>query len=337
MHTDMRFAPRNALEMPPCDLAISAVASDDGFVTELITDIAQRLRMPPAWRRDATPQTADAEVSVESSIDGMGDSAGEAINEVPSLPTLALADSRVILLLHQHLWYHDDQMRSDELVLRQRVSERPGSVCVIALDDVPLPKWLARAPHYDVKTGGRVGAADFVLGVVAAAGGAVAPKPVASEDVARPRWPEAPAPFLAQPRAHSALRHQLDTLGEELETVIDRCKAAQPDRIFELLTLPNRLVARLDDVAVSFSWLTGGSTSIAEGRLLVIAWRNVASGVKGPAALKPAAMMYERSYAADGGTPDAWRWRAEDGVRQAYSSANLAEAWLARIAIARGA
>ena len=329
MQTDTRFATRPSLDATTCDLAISAVASDSGFVAELIVDVAQRLRTTPAWHVEADSLTSDSEPTLETP--------GETPDAAPAMAAVGIADSRVVLVLHHHLWHHDDQMRRDELVLRQRMSDRPGSVCVIALDDVPLPKWLARAPHYDFATGGRAGAADFVLNVVSAAGGAVAPKPVAAEDVARPRWPEAPAPFLAQPRAQSALRHQLDALVEELETVVDRCKAEQPDRVFELQVLPNRIVARLDDVAVSFSWLTGGSTSIAEGRLLVIAWRNVASGVKGSAALKSAVMIHERSYAADGGTPDTWRWRAEDGVRQAYSSANLAAAWIARISIARSA
>jgi hypothetical protein len=321
MQTDTQIASRTALDHTPCDLAISAVASDTGFVAELIADVSQRLRTTPSWRIETVAHADDAEPAVDA---------------LPAA-VVGIAGSRVVVVLHHHLWNHDEMMRRDELVLRQRVSERPGSVCVIALDDVPLPKWLARAPHYDFAVGGRAGAADFVLKTVAAAGGAVAPKPVAVDDVARPRWPEAPAPFLAQPRAQSALRHQLDALGEELETVIARCKLEQPDRLFELQVLPNRLVARLHDVAVSFSWLTGGSTSIAEGRLLVIAWRDVATGVKGPAALKSAAMMYERSYAADGGTPDTWCWRAEDAVRQAYSSASLAAAWIARISIARSA
>ena len=248
MQTETRLVSRPALDTTTCDLAISAVASDHGFVAELIADVAQRLRTTPAWRA-ATTRADDPE---------------PALDAPPETPA-AMADSRVVLVLHHHLWHHDELMRRDELVLRQRVNDRPASVCVIALDDVPLPKWLARAPHYDIATGGRAGAVDFVLNAVATAGGAVAPKPVAADDVARPRWPDAPAPFLAQPRAQSALRHQLDALGEELETVVDRCKLEQPDRLFELQVLPNRLVARLDDVAVSFSWLTGGSTSIARG------------------------------------------------------------------------
>jgi hypothetical protein len=321
MQTETRLAPRPMFDTTTCDLAISAVASDHGFVAELIADIAQRLRTTPSWRVATAVRADEPEPALDSPVEAV----------------VGIADSRVVLVLHHHLWNHDEQMRRDELVLRQRISERPSSVCVIALDDIPLPKWLARAPHYDMTAGGRAGAADFVLNTIAAAGGAVAPKPVVSDAVAPSRWPEAPAPFLAQPRAQSALRHQLDALGEELESVVDRCKLEQPDRLFELQILPNRLVARLDDVAVSFSWLTSGSTSIADGRLLVIAWRDVATGVRGPAALKSAAMMHERSYAADGGTPDTWCWRGEDASRQAYSSADLAAAWIARISIARSA
>jgi hypothetical protein len=308
-----------------CDLAISAVASDEGFVAELITAVASRLRTIPAWRVDAPVAASDSDPTANA----------ESAPEPATAFSLDSAHSRVVLVVHQHLWRHDENVRRDEAFLRQRVSDSPESVCVIALDDVPLPGWLARAPHYDVASAGRAGVADFVLDTIAAAGGAVRPKAAESADItSAPRWPEPPAPFLAQPRAQSALRHQLDALVEELETAVDRCKVAQPDRMFELNVLPHRLVARLDDVAVSFSWLTGGSTSIADGRLLVIAWRDVAN-VKGLAALKSAAMIHERSYAADGSTADAWRWRAEDPVRQPYSSADLAAAWIARISIAR--
>ena len=107
-------------------------------------------------------------------------------------------------------------------------------------------------------------------------------------------WPEPSTPFLSQPRALGALRHELDAIIGELEPVIGRCLAAQPEGVFELHVLPHRMVARLDDVAISFSWLTGLQRTVADGRLLVIAWRPVGSGVRGMAALKSASVIGER-------------------------------------------
>ena len=296
-----------------CDLAISAVASDGGLVAELLPELATRLPSPPEWRGDHTDAGAD-----------------------PG-PLLSPEHSRVALVLHQHLWHHDARTVGDAAELRTRLDARRDSVCVLALDDSPVAGWLARAPRYRLGESGRAGVVDFVVGVIAAAGGTVKPKPQPNSlDEANARWPEPPTPFLAQPRAHSTLRHELDGIVVALERELDRARATRPDGSFELHVLPHRVVARLDHVAISFSWVTTGLASVAEGRLLVIAWRGVATGVPGLAALKPATVVHERVYVADGHTPEAWRWRADDLARQPYATAQLVADWLARACIASG-
>jgi hypothetical protein len=248
----------------------------------------------------------------------------------------ASSTSRVVVVLYHHVWLHDQAMQRNVPVLRERLGEHPDSVCVLALDETPVPPWLGRAARYDIAGTGRLGASDFIVDAIAAAGGAVDPIPPVPEH-AEPvsRWPEPPPPFLSQQRAQSALRHELDALAELLESVVDEAREAQPERIFELQVLPNRILARLDDVAVSFSWVPGRTASVADGRLLVIAWRDVAPTVKGMAALRSAAMIHERTYAADGNTASTLRWRSEDAVAQPYSSANLVAEWMARASIAR--
>ena len=293
-----------------CDVAISAVASDGGLVTELLAELAPRLPTPPEWRGEhARP---DAELA----------------------PLLNADHSRVALVLHQQLWHHDARTLCDAAVLRSRVLARRGSVCVLALDDSPVASWLARAPRYALAESGRAGAVDFVVGIVAAAGGTVKPQPHRRDEPVA-RWPEPPTPFLAQPRAHSALRHELDGMVAVLKREIEHARAAQPDRPFELHVLPHRVIARLDDVAISFSWVTGRVATVSDGRLLVIAWRGVAGGVRGVAALKSAAPIHERVYVADGTKPEVWCWRAEDLARQPYATAHLVADWLGRACIAR--
>jgi hypothetical protein len=295
-----------------CDLAISAVPSDAGLVAELIAGVAPRLRTTPEWRPDPAFIATDA--------------AG----------ALATGHSRVALVLHQHLWCHDDEMKRDATLLRERLRKRPGSICVITLDDAPLPSWLARAPRHDVAAAGRTGALAFVLDAIAAAGGSVRPEPAASAASApRPQWPEPPTPFLSQPRAHSALRHELDTIIGALKPMIERYRTAEPERTFDLQLLPHRVVAQVDDVAITFSWLSGRVPTIAEGRLLVIAWRNVASGMRGTEAFKSATPIHERIYVADGTSSEAWRWRADDLTLRPYTSAHLAAEWMARAGVAR--
>lgn len=295
-----------------CDLAISAVLSDAGLVAELIAGVAPRLRSTPEWRPDPR----------HIPTDGVG--------------PLGAEHSRIALVLHQHLWRHDEEMQRDATLLRERLRQRSGSVCVIMLDDAPLPGWLGRAPRHDVAATGRAGALAFVLDAIAAAGGTVRPEPARSAASApRPQWPEPPTPFLSQPRAHSALRHELDTIIGELKPMIERCRAAQPERTFDLQLLPHRVVAQVDDVAITFSWLSGRLPTIADGRLLVIAWRNVASGMRGTDALKSATPIHERIYVADGTSSEAWRWRADDLTLRPYTSAHLAAEWMARAGVAR--
>src|SRR5262245_53362921 len=167
-----------------CDLAISAVPTDAGFVLELVAQLAGRLGTAPTWESDGT-----------SSVDATA--------------AVLLADhSRVALVLHQHLWRHDERTRVDATVLQDRIRKRPESVCVMALDSAPVPSWLADAPRYDVAARGRAAAAEFVLGAIASAGGSVGAAEQEQYDTApERRWPDPPTPYLSQPRAHSALRH----------------------------------------------------------------------------------------------------------------------------------
>jgi hypothetical protein len=144
-----------------------------------------------------------------------------------------------------------------------------------------------------------------------------------------------PTPFLAQPRAHSALRHQLDAIVEELKPGIERCRSARPEETFELIVLPYRVIARVDDDAVSFSWVSGRFATVADGCLLVIAWSNVPHGVRGVAALKSATRTHERTYVAAGASADEWRWRADDLADAFRSTSDLTADWMARTTLGR--
>lgn len=295
-----------------CDLAVSAVASDGSLVAELTTELATRVQTAPLWHRELTLANA------------------------PSGPLLCAEQSRVALVLHQELWRHDARTLGDATELRTRLATRRGSVCVMTLDDSPVESWLARSPRYDLSTSGRAGVVEFVVGVVAAAGGAVMPipqSPPRDESVAR--WSESPTPFLAQPRAHSALRHELDAIVAGLKSEVERAQAEHPEGRFDLHVHPQRVVIRLDDAAISFSWVPGRLPSVSDGRLLVIAWHGVTSSARGFEALKSATPLRERIYAAEGSAPDEWRWRADDLARQPYESAQLVVDWLARASIAR--
>jgi hypothetical protein len=293
-----------------CDLAISAVASDAEFVQEFAAEIATRLHTAPFWR--CAPALSDEATA------------------------LSAHRSRVALVLHQQLWQHDPETQREAAYLRERVGHRSGSVSVLTLDATPVPGWLAGAPKYDLATAGRSGAVEFVVNAVASEGGCVKPATHAGESEPAARWPDPPPPFMSQPRAFTALRHEFDIIVAELESVVDDRRSAQPEHAFELQVLPHRAVARLGEVAISFSWVTGHGATVADGRLMVIAWRDVAHGIRGLDALRSAKPVHERVYRPEGGGPANWCWRADDLTGQPYSSANLAAQWIARASIARG-
>lgn len=150
------------------------------------------------------------------------------------------------------------------------------------------------------------------------------------EQPPRAHWHEAPAPFLSQPRAHSALRHELDAIVAELKPSIDHLRAARPEGTFDLIVRPHRVIARVDDAAISFSWVSGRLPTVADGCLLVIAWANVPRGVRGVAALQSATQTDERTYVAAGTGPHDWHWSDGDPAEQPRSTKHLTADWMAR-------
>jgi hypothetical protein len=79
--------------------------------------------------------------------------------------------------------------------------------------------------------------------------------------------------------------------------------------------------------------MPGRRGTVSDGRLLVIAWRDVASVVPGVPALMAAVPFYEREYVPDSDAPGDWFWRTMDVAHQPYASAQLVAEWLARLCI----
>lgn len=283
------------------DVAISAVPYDAILVAELIARITPRLLAPPHW-------------------------SGVAVAE----PAIDAETSRLVVVLYQRLWGRDAMTSGDEPALRARVASDPQSVRVVTLDDAALPAWLSAAQRCDFPIVGLDGAVTFVLDAVTELGGVLQDSPsVAVPAHAAGMFHQTPPTFLAQPRAQATLRKELDGLAADLRSRLKTEEARDADRIVEFHSLPNRLVARVDDVGISFSWINAGLGSVALGRLLVIQWEALDKQVRGIRALRPAVPVRERSYHAEGGDAASWRWRADDPHGRASSTANLAAEWFA--------
>lgn len=149
-------------------------------------------------------------------------------------------------------------------------------------------------------------------------------------------WTDSAAPrFLSQTRAQSALRRELEALTAAFEPIAERYQRDEPDRTFDVHTSPYRIVFRLDDVAVSFSWIDGSHRTVGDGRLMVIAWGGVPAKSKGVAALKLATPIGESTYSAEAADATHWCWKAEDADGRTYSTPDLAAAWVERASLAR--
>ncbi|HEX4682439.1 MAG TPA: hypothetical protein VH277_07025 [Gemmatimonadaceae bacterium] len=161
---------------------------------------------------------------------------------------------------------------------------------------------------------------------------ALRPTPVADMVMdPKPRWLDGQSPFLTQPRAYSALRHELDEVVDVLKAYAEGRRETQADYTFDVYVLPHRVIARLDDHALSVSWVAGRVATVDHGRLLVIEWTGVALDTKGMAALKSATPRRERVYRVEGAGPDQWRWRRDESTDGAYTTSELIAEWIASV------
>jgi hypothetical protein len=288
------------------DLAISAVSYDTLLVNDVVSRLAPRLGDLPAW-------------SGSASIEGL------------VAPLVHEDVSRLVLVLVQRLWGHDDATAAESAVLRDRACRAPRSVIVVSLDDDPLPRWMAPLRHCELASSGVDGIVRFALDAIADAGGTVRAgwtARSAEAPTSAARWSDPPTPFLDQPRAYGALRRELDELYIELQPRLDQVGGRGGEHTLELHQTPNRVIARLDDVSVSFSWVPGRAGTVADGRLMVIEWSGI-GGDRGFGALRAARPVRECVYSAEANSTDDWRWRADVPNGRASSTANLVGEWMA--------
>ena len=284
------------------DVMISAVRYDALFVADLSERVAAVLGATPYWRGMSSDHESDR--------------------------SALAASTRLAIVVHQRLWSHDAATSADATELREIASRSPLPVCVICVDEEPIPTWLMRSGDLAVHATSVADVLEQVRELFPDATlhgrRTVNSELMADGDPPRPgRWGEGP-PYLDQPRSLSALRHALDDLEAELGRRVQSEKEHAADRNVKLHCAPGRIIAQLAGVGLSFSWVPARSGAVADGRLLVIEWEGVVAHGRGMGAMRTASPGRERVFQPVATGPGDLRWRSVDSAVGSYTSLDLA-------------
>jgi hypothetical protein len=146
--------------------------------------------------------------------------------------------------------------------------------------------------------------------------------------------------FLTSHRAIGACAREFGRLAEEF---VDRAEELQRELGIEqkpeLRLTPDRCVVQIGPVALSVAWLRGALDSLADGRLLIIAWRGTITRRRfseAPirantpnAVVRTAVTVWEETFLASAESETSWKWQSETDASRSYASAELAELCIA--------
>src|SRR2546430_8010757 len=139
--------------------------------------------------------------------------------------------------------------------------------------------------------------------------------------------------FLASHRAIAVCAREFGRLAEEVadrgSTLCNELAIAEPP---EMRQTPGRCIVQMGPIAVTTAWLRGPLDSLADGRLMAIAWHGtiVRRGFRerperndAPRATQTAVSVWEDTYVASAEDEASWRCKSEvDAAR--YASGELA-------------
>lgn len=138
--------------------------------------------------------------------------------------------------------------------------------------------------------------------------------------------------FLSSHRAHGVCARELTRLSDEVARLVAELPQGEGTTKPEVRHAPGRFVVQVGQAALTISWLRSTLDSVADGRLLAVAWKGtVARGASrlperslGPGSARTAVAVWEDTLVAEATSESDWRWRSEDGVSKSYDCAELA-------------
>jgi hypothetical protein len=138
--------------------------------------------------------------------------------------------------------------------------------------------------------------------------------------------------FLSSHRALAACTRELGRLTDEVSKAATALCREVGDDAPEVRQTPGRCIVQLGPVALTISWLRSTVDTVADGRLLVVAWKGtVASGASrlpersgNVAAARTAEALWEEVLVVDATSEGDWHWHPENDASQRFDSAALA-------------
>lgn len=143
-------------------------------------------------------------------------------------------------------------------------------------------------------------------------------------------------PFLDSTRAQAIRAKEFDRLALEVARLVAALELPASDVRAEVRRAPDRCIVQLGPVALTISWVRGGSELVTHGRLLVIEWLGVVARGRariseriekrfnGPPEALPATIQHESVLRAAATGADDWLWQPENGSVAGYTSVALA-------------
>lgn len=136
--------------------------------------------------------------------------------------------------------------------------------------------------------------------------------------------------YLGSHRALAACTREFARLAEDVSRLASTLGVTE--ETVELRVTPGRCIVQVGPVALTISWLRSTLDSVADGRLLVVAWKGtVGGGAKrgferaAPPASRSAVAIWEETLIADATGDGDWHWYTEGHPTRRFDSETLAK------------
>jgi hypothetical protein len=140
--------------------------------------------------------------------------------------------------------------------------------------------------------------------------------------------------FLSSHRAIAVCAREFSRLAQELiERATVVCEELRIEQEPELRQTPDRCIVQMGPQALTLAWLRGPLDSLADGRLLVIAWEGTIARrrfterperLNAPRAVETAVVIWEETFVASADDETTWVWQSETDPSRRLGSPELA-------------